>query len=43
MPAGLKDVREGNDVRLDVVMGMRQAVAYAGLGGQMDHALETVG
>src|SRR5215472_6827869 len=42
VPAGLENVGEGDDVRLDVVMWVRQAVADPRLRSEVDHAAEAV-
>src|SRR6478672_7118651 len=40
---GLEQVESADDVRLDVGARILQAVAYAGLGGEMDHYLRFCG
>src|SRR5512133_2126002 len=40
---GLEQVESADDVRLDVCARIFQAVAYAGLGGEMDHYLRFCG
>ena len=41
--AGLEDIEEPDDIRLDIVFGMGDAMAHAGLGGEVDDHLRMVG
>jgi hypothetical protein len=41
MAAAFEDVHEADQIAVDVGVGVEQRVAHAGLGGQMDHSLET--
>ena len=40
--AGLKDVEESNDIRIDVVARMRKAMPHTGLRREVDHPVETL-
>ena len=42
MPTGFEDVVEAEDVALDVGIGVVDAVAHSGLGGDVDHDIELV-
>jgi len=42
VPAGFEDVVETDDVALYVDVGVVDAVAHAGLGGEIDHHVELV-
>ena len=42
MPAGFEDVVEADHIALDVGVGVLDAVAYAGLGGEVDDDVEVV-
>jgi len=43
VPAGFEDMVEAYDVGGNVGIGVGDAVAHAGLGGQVDHHLRVVG
>ena len=43
MAAAFDDVQEADDVGLDVGVGVVRGVAHAGLGGEVDDALRSVG
>ena len=42
MPTGFEDVVETNDVAFDIGVGVLDAVAHAGLGGEIDYNVEVI-
>ena len=42
MAAGFEDIVEANDVALDIDIGVIDAIAHTGLGGEVHHDVEAV-
>ena len=42
MPTGFEDIVEANDVALNIDIGVVDAVAYTGLGCEVDHDIEFI-